>query len=312
MSSSETDSLAYGSAQFAESFNVHGEVFQLSHSGLYVIKRFVDEEKFDLTGVYPFSICRNWSGLAADIEELKNSGAISLTFVADPFAESEIRRNSDQCQWSIFKRYKTHFTVETTADWEKSLSHDTRRRCRRALEKHKVEMLALSEETAESFWYLHQSLVRKYNISGLGKITLPMLKEQIKCPGTYVFAASFQGSLYGASIILVSGEIAYLYLVAAHEKSYKNNTSYSLYFSCISWLQKQGIRWVNLGGNAGNENNDMDGLARFKKQWSNSTFYSTLCGKILNTTAYEELTVSSHTTQEKDFFPAYRSPKKSL
>lgn len=309
---SESDSIAYGSAQFAESFNVHGDVFQLSHSGLYVIKRFVYKDKFDLTGVYPFSICKNWSGLVADIEELKNSGAVSLTFVADPFSELELAKASDKCQWSLFKTYKTHFTVDTTVNWQKSLSKNTRRLCRRALEIHQVEMLASSEETAKQFWILHQNLVRKHNISGLGKITLSMLKQQLTCSGTYVFAASVQGTIYGAVIVYLLGERAYWYLLASHEKSYTAGTNYALFFATLTWLEKQGIRWVNLGGNSGTNNNITDGLAKFKKKWSNSIFHSSLCGKILNPTSYEELMLLSKTTQEKNFFPAYRSPNKSL
>jgi len=72
-------------------------------------------------------------------------------------------------------------------------------------------------------------------------------------------------------------------------------------------LRRSGVLVVNLGGGAGLIESADDGLARFKRGWSNDRRTAYLCGRILDRRKYREL-ASRKAPNGSSFFPAYRAP----
>lgn len=293
---------AYNSSSFLQSFSSHGEVVLLPNSGLSLIKRPLNENYYDLAGVYPFSMCNDWQAVYQDIESIKDESLVSVVFVSDPFKENQLSQQVNS--WSQCYRYKKHYTVNLIKDLQ--YKKELRRLSRRAMEKHTVRLVTPSQEWILKFWNIHQHLVDKHNISGMGKISLAMLEQQLKTPGTLLAIAEYEGEMVSAIIMFQKTNISYWYLMATHPRAYQLKSNYALFYETINQLRQSGIEWINLGGNAGLANKIDDGLARFKNQWANDECYSLLCGKVLNEKIYTNLSHSNNNKKGKDYFPAYR------
>ena len=63
---------------------------------------------------------------------------------------------------------------------------------------------------------------------------------------------------------------------------------------------------VDFGGGVGLEDIPDDGLAGFKKGFSNRTETCFLCGKILDRNVYHELSLAH---RDESFFPGYRASR---
>jgi len=65
------------------------------------------------------------------------------------------------------------------------------------------------------------------------------------------------------------------------------------------------VRWLALGGAAGDADDDeADGLSRFKRGWATGTRQVYLCGKVLQPDAYRRL--AGDAPADMEYFPAYR------
>ena len=64
----------------------------------------------DATGPYPLFCCADWSGLAADLDEL-SGGIVSVDVVTDPFGEWTIEQLATGVPRPMCP-FKEHFVVE--------------------------------------------------------------------------------------------------------------------------------------------------------------------------------------------------------
>ena len=292
----------YCSRQFLQSFISHSELITLPRSGLSLIKRPIEEGYYDLAGVYPFSMCTDWHSVCDDIESIKDELAVSVVIVTDPFKEHLLSETVNR--WTHCYRYKKHYTVNLIKDLQ--YKKELKRLSRRASEKHTVRLARPSQDLILKFWKIHQHLVEKHNIVGLGKISFDMLEQQMKTPGTLLAVAEYEGEMVSAIMLFQQAKISYWYLMATHPRAYQLKSNYALFYETINQLSKMGIEKINLGGNAGLLNKAEDGLARYKKQWANDEYYSLLCGKVLNQRAYTSLCNNNISKRSESYFPAYR------
>ena len=295
---------AYGAEAFVRSFEAHGEVVELPNSGLSLIRRPIEGGYYDLTGVYPFSMCPKWSELPKDLPHIKELDAVSIVLITDPFCEVDARNALEN--WAHCSRYKNHYTINFHDDWRQQLGGKVRGICKQSLAAHDVNIVEPNQDWGIKFWRLHQHLVEKHKISGMGNMTLSMLQQQLMAPGTLISTAENNGDLLGAMILMVNDDKCFWYLAATDARAYKAKTNYALIYNTLIHLEGLGIKWINLGGNAGEQDDESNGLSRFKNKWANEERYSLLCGDIINPKIYKQLSHSVKQDRENPYFPAYR------
>ena len=95
--------------------------------------------------------------------------------------------------------------------------------------------------------------------------------------------------------------VVYNHLTASDATGYANGANFALYDAAISHFSGDGV--VNLGGGAGFADDPENGLAVFKRGFSNAETQALLCGAVLDPARYAQLSVGK---SPLGFFPAYR------
>ena len=149
----------YSDAGYAESLSEFGVPRRLPRSGGWLLERPVpDGSARDLVGPYPLFSCADWSGLAADLDELEGT-AVSVVVVADPLSgvgEPELRRAFPD-HLAPFKRH--HLRDLDRPD--KPPAHH-RRHIRRASEAVEVEVCAEPLRYLDDWVELYAGLVERH------------------------------------------------------------------------------------------------------------------------------------------------------
>jgi hypothetical protein len=103
--------MGYMHSDYAASLSEFGEPHELHRCGGWVLKRRIPQfELYDAMGCYPLFVCKNWSQLHLDLEEI-GSDLVSLALVTDAFGECDeiyLRR----CFRDIVNPFKEHFIVD--------------------------------------------------------------------------------------------------------------------------------------------------------------------------------------------------------
>lgn len=293
----------YLSEAFAQSYRSFGEIITLPQSGIPLLKREIDENHFDLAGHYPYTMSTRWSALREDEKFLRNSGAVSVVFVSDPFARDEVARATTD--WNVSRDFKTHYVVDLKQDWRNSLNKEERRYRDLALESHSVQEVEIQEGHAKELWLLYQNTIKRHSVTGIAALSQEIIEHQLKVSGSVLIEARHEDHLVGAFLAYQHGLTGNSHLIFAAKKAYKLKTSYALYHFMLEAFEARGCRFFNFGGAAGVSGGKTDGLARFKRKWSNCERTSMLCGMVLNEEAYSRLTAA--TGRSSEFFPAYRA-----
>jgi len=296
----------YHSREYGNSFSAFGEIITLPASGMKLIKRNIRKDLFDVTGLYPYSLCREWSKLGSDLSFLRELGAVSIVFVASPFCAMELEKIIPN--WVLCKPFKQHFIVNLNENWRSQRTKNTRYYCNASFKHQEVEIVRGSEKYAELFWSLYKPTIDKHNISGIQKMSLSIIAKQLRVKGAQLLIARQEDIPVGAMIVYNQGEVANAHLMGLSSEAYKIHTSYALIYTALTAFEEQGCRFANLGGSAGLKNNPRDGLHRFKSRWTKDIRTSLLCGEILNADAYKLLVGESFAQPEVNFFPEYRFP----
>ncbi|MBD3332025.1 GNAT family N-acetyltransferase [candidate division GN15 bacterium] len=296
----------YASVEYARSFRCFGDVLTLTRSGLSVIRRAIPgTDLCDCTGLYPYSVATEWSALAADIDELRALGAVSLSMVVDPF-ERDAAVSAVQ-DWTVARPFKTHFVVDLRRDWRGERAKNTRNSASRALRLHHIETLYGHREWSNTFWNLYQNTVTRHGVVGIQRMSEAVIAEQLDAPGCRVTAAWHDGRVLGVLMTFIRQRWAELHLVGVDEAGFRLNTSYGLIHAALEMAEGVGCTHANLGGCAGLAEDENDGLYQFKKRWARERLHTVLCGLILDPSKYEAL-VATNDVEDCSFFPEYRAP----
>jgi hypothetical protein len=244
-------------------------------------------------GVYPLFCCRNWNGLAKDIEELGD--LVSLVLVADPLGNYE-RGDLDTC-FDFVRPFKEHFVIDLQ---NVQICKHHRRNIQKAKREVYVELCSGPLEWLDDWVRLYGELVERHNIQGIARFSRTSFRKQLQVPELDIFGAIHEDEVVGMSLWYVQGGIGYYHLGASSGKGYELGASFSLFQAAIE-LYEDSLWWLNLGAGAGIKGEE-DGLTRFKRGWTTETRSAYLCGKVLNHEIYQELASST----DGGFFPAYR------
>jgi len=281
----------------------------LPDSGLQLIKRQIRPGLSDLIGLYPYAMCRDFAALAgpADQAALRATGAVAVSFVADPFEADTVR--TALADWAVCRRFKTHFVLDLAGDWRAARSNSTRRNVRLGQKALITENITVEAGThAAEFWALYAPAMRRLGATGIQKMSSEMIADQLAVPGTFLTLthARDSGVLTGAHISYIHDDHVCSHLLCRNSTKAAAHSSYVLYDAAAAHAESQGCRWINLGGAAGMVDDPSDGLYAFKQRWTPHQRETLLCGQVLNPEAYAALCAETD-RQEAGFFPAYRA-----
>lgn len=296
------ESVGYFSAAYAQSLADFGKPLALPRSGGWLLERPIGETLLrDMMGPYPLFACQDWNGLPGDLEEIEG---VSVALVADPFGEWSpdllARCFPDRCT-----PFKQHFVTDVQGPSNPQLSKHHRYYARRALKALTIDIFegpALAELTDE-WTSLYSYLTSRHGLTGIKAFSASSFAAQMKVPGMTLLRAQEGGVTVGAHMWIVQNGIAYSHLAATNPQGYRALAPYALYAAAIEHFRDR-VTVLNLGGAAGSNDAD-DGLARFKRGWSNRTIPVFFCGRILDRAAYDALARTAGGA-EQSYFPAYR------
>ena len=251
-------------------------------------------------GCYPLFACRDWSQLGADLKELEGK-LVSVVLVTDPFGA--VTEESLQGDFDMCLRYKGHYIVETGASPEKFVTQHHRYYARKSLQAARVEVCEQPGLRLDEWMDLYGILAHRHGLKGIHAFSRAAFEQQLNIPGLVMVRASCGGEPVGMHLWFVQNNIAYSHLAAFSDKGYSLGVSYALYWEAIRHFRGR-VKWMDLGAGAGSAD-DTDGLARFKRGWSNGTRTVYLCGRILDAPAYAGI-VERRGLTGSAYFPAYR------
>jgi len=299
-----TEGLGYAHHRYAESLQEFGEPRELPHCGGWILARAILGTPYkDAMGCYPLFACRNWKKLHEDIEDLATD-FVSLALVIDPF--SGVAPSYLEQHFDLVKPFKTHYVADLSYPLESFITSANRYTVRKSLRSMDVEVCRQPTKYLDDWMFLYSNLIMRHAIEGITAFSRKSFEMQLAVPGMVMVLGRCGEEIVGANMILIYGERAYSHLVAYSNKGYRMRAAYGMQWKALSFLQEQGVRYFNNGGVAGLTDDPQDGLAHFKKGWSNSRRTVYLCGHVFDREKYEAL-CQREQIADAGFFPAYRS-----
>jgi len=299
----------YANEQYAASLSEFGKLLYLPKSKGWLLQRDIaDAQLGDAIGLYPLFQCENWQSLEHDFAAF-GTNLCSVVLVCDPLEDV-----SEEQLFKLFpqhcRKFKKHYLIELSKMPEQFISSHHRYYTRYALKRCTVQLETENSTTLESWMKLYRGLIQQRGLSGISCFSETAFRKQFEMSEMDVFTARANGSIIGMQLWLRRKQKVYYHLSASNENGYSSSCSYGLLNTAIHHYKKAGFAWMNLGGVAGDQN-EVNGLAAFKKGWSTAEGTAWLCGKILNETTYSELSERSGNT-ETTYFPAYRGLELNL
>jgi hypothetical protein len=305
MAEGETDIVAatgYLHPGYAESLAEFGTPKELSGCKGWILKRRIpDSPYYDGMGCYPLFVCRDWSKLSGDLEELGDE-LVSLAVVTDPFGEYD-ETLLRQC-FDFVIPFKKHFIADLSRPLREIVSKHRHYFARKALRRVCVEICEVPMHFIDDWIALYDASIEKFNIRGIRAFSKNAFIRQFAIPGFVLLRAVYKDISVGFHVMLVQGEVAFGHLGAYSELGYKLGASYALHLANIQHFQDK-LRWIDWGGSAGIKSDGKDGLSEFKMAFSTETRATYFCGRIFNHERYSEI-VKAKGIPKTDYFPEYR------
>lgn len=294
----------YLHADYAQSLAEFGVPRELPRSrGWILVRQIPGFDCNDGMGSYPVFACRNWSKLHVDLEEL-GTELVSLAVVSDPFGDYA-QSYLENCFKDVFFPFKDHFVTDLRQPLGSFVAEHHRRYARRSLKSITVERCERPSDLLDEWVALYSNLVRRHSIRGIARFSREAFAKQLAVPGLVVFRALCDGSTVGVVLWYVQGEVGYYHLAAYSERGYELRASFGLFWTAMEYFASQGLRWLNLGGGAGFNEDSQDGLSRFKRGWATDRRPVYFCGRIFRRDMYSKI-LEAKGIKQTDYFPAYR------
>ncbi len=257
----------------------------------------------DATGVPPRFDCADWSRLGQDLAALAGR-LISVTLVADPFAavgETELRNVFD-----VVVPFKRHYVVDL--DGGSALGRRHRRNLAWARSGVAVHVCEDPSAYLDEWSALYTGLMRRHAGGSTPALSREALAQQLRVPGLTLLRACEGSETVGLHLWYDDGLVARGHLGATSARGYELRASYALYASAVDHFRGR-VRWLDLGGVAGNSDGDeTDGLRQFKAGWATEVRQAFLCGRVLQPETYARL-AADLPKSDTFYFPRYRAAR---
>jgi len=300
-----TDSLGYANPKYALSLNEFGKPRELPYCGGWILTRNIPGTSYkDAMGCYPLFACRDWARLHEDLEKI-GSDLVSLVLVSDPFC-GVLPAYLEGC-FDIVKPFKTHYITDLSYPLKDFVHKIHRQNARKSLAQMEVEVCLEPIKYLDEWLRLYGFLIERHNIKGIGAFSRKSFEDQLQLPGMIMVIGRKDGEVVGAELTLVKGDKAYGHLAAFSSLGYKIKASYGIIWTVLKYLQEIGVSLYDNGGAAGIKEDANDGLAQFKRGWSNDRRTVYLCGRVFDRQQYKSICLE-YQAADGDYFPAYRAP----
>lgn len=298
------DLMGYAHPKYALSLQEFGEPRELPRCGGWILVRPIPGTPYkDAIGCYPLFACRDWTKLDEDLEHMA-SDLVSLALVTDPFS-GVTPAYLEQC-FDLVKPFKTHYVVDLADPLKSFVGKVHRKNARKSLEIMDVEVCRQPAQYLDDWMRLYDNLVSRHNIKGINAFSSKCFEVQLNIPGMVMFLGRREGEIVGATLVLVHDQVAHFHLSAYTSEGYKIRASYGTHWKALVYGTEQGIRYFNLGGAAGIKEDPLDGLAEFKRGWSNDRRTVYFCGRVFDREKYESI-CQQYQIANVEYFPAYRA-----
>lgn len=289
---------------YAESLAEFGTPRELPRCGGWILERQIPEFSFhDAMGCYPLFVCKDWAKLGLDLEDI-GADLISLALVTDSFGEYD-EPHLRRCFKDTVIPFKEHFIVDLHRPMNDAVSMHHRYYARKALKSLSLDECREPLQFIDEWVALYGNLIDRHNLRGIRAFSRRAFVKQLSIPGTVILRVMHEGTVVGAQIWFVQGEVGYSHLTAFSEAGYKLRAAYALYWFAIEHFHDK-VRWLDLGAGAGAKSDSKDGLSDFKRGWSTDTRTVYFCGRIFNRERYDEI-VKAKGIVTIDYFPSYRN-----
>ncbi len=290
---------------YVQSLSESGTPKFLPQSGAWILERQIPGWDYvDAIGCYPIFVCQDWSQLEIDLEDVRDT-LLSLAVVTDPFGEYN-KPDLSRCFPDLVRPFKQHFVVDLSRPSSTFIDSHHRRYACKALREVRVERCADPLSYLDDWTALYDTLIKRHLISGITAFSRDSFAKQLSVPGLVAFKAVNEGTTVGMLLWYLNGKVAYYHLGAYSARGYDLRASFALFSYAIEYFAQSELRSLNLGGEAGAENNATSGLTRFKQGWATGTRTAYLCGRIFDQQKYREI-LKSRALPGTKYFPAYRA-----
>jgi hypothetical protein len=294
----------YNHPQYARSLEEYGDPRELPCSGGWVLERSIPDTIYrDAMGCYPLFFCRDWERIGEDLEDLR-AELVSIVLVTDPFAEAS-HEHFERC-FDFVKPFKRHFIADLSCAPKSYIPKGHFYTIRKSLKQMEVEICEDPIRYLEDWIRLYDGLIERHGIKGIRRFSRKCFTSQLRIPGTILAVGKIGGEVVGADLVIVQNEVAYAHLGAYSPPGYKVGASYGTVWRAMEYLMDHGVRYFDLGGVAGFNENPEDGLVRYKAGWSNMRKTAYLCGSVFDEGKYESICAQKN-VPKGNYFPLYRA-----
>lgn len=298
------DFLGYAHPQYALSLREFGEPRELPRCGGWILVQQIPGTPYkDAIGCYPLFSCKDWTKLHEDLEHV-GSDLVSLALVIDPF--SGVGPACLEKDFDIVKPFKTHYLADLNYPLKSFVNKGHHKNARNSLKKMNVAVCSQPVQYLDEWMKLYENLISRHNINNISAFSRKYFDIQLKIPGTVMFIGKQKNNIIGASIVIIRDKVAYAHLSAYSSEGYKIRASYGIKWKCLTYLNEQNIRYLDIGGMAGTKEDPSDGLAQYKRGWSNEQRIVYLCGRVFDRKKYDYI-CQQYQIKNNDYFPAYRA-----
>jgi hypothetical protein len=297
----QRDTEGYLSGAYIESFAALGRSIRLAHSKGWVIARKVPGSgALDAMGPYPIFCCQHWDRLEEDLATLPPELA-SLTIVPDPFGEYTVEQLRGL--FDVVHPHRARFIARLDEAPGRFVSGHHQKYAAKGLAMVEIERCQDPALHLVEWLALYGSTAERHAIHDFRAFSEAAFRAQLATPGLVMFRARLDGKTVAMHLWMTMGDVAYGHLAGHHPDAYRTHAPYALYWSALEWLRTR-VRFVDLGSGTGGSS---DGLAFFKRGWSNESRQGWICGRVVNDVLYRELT-AGRTAVDSTYFPPYREP----
>lgn len=290
----------YATREYAEIALQPGEaVLAIPEWHTHVLRRPIAGAS-DAAGCYPVMVFDREFDLGAGLARMAGHGLASVVLVADPVLrpdDATLRLAFDRC-----RPFKTHYLYDRGLG-----GPDYSRHHRYELRRARAEIVRIPLVDYLDDWIvLYRDLIARRGIKGAAAFSDESFRRLAKLDGLVAFGAFRDGELVACHLWLRSGATVHSHLSASNALGRTCGATYLLYDAAVSHFED--ARTIDFGGGAGLMDDPNDGLARFKRGFSNLEASAWLCGKVLDCQKYKQLCSEVNCLREEKFFPAYRAP----
>ena len=203
--------------------------------------------------------------------------------------------------FEICRPFKTHYLIDREAG-PVHFAKNHRWSVRQARKHCGFEVIAL-RENLEIWLALYRHTVARHQATGIHDFAPAYFRALAEMPAVTALAARHEGEIVAIILWVRNGDIVYAHLEGGSPAAYRTYATYGLIAAANEHFAD--CRIIHLGGAAGLEPEERDGLAHFKRGFANREVTAYFCGSCLDVPRYATLIGNQpHTT----FFPAYRKP----